>query len=83
MPIEGYAPGKIVVELTPEANAVVSPLIPDTLAGEVFTSFGVPLVDAALAFIPVQSITKLYGHVSLRCLMFDLMASRTSSTRDG
>jgi hypothetical protein len=52
-----------VVELTPEANTVVSPLIPNNLAGEVFTSFGVPLVDAALAFVPVQSITRLYGEV--------------------
>jgi hypothetical protein len=49
-----------VVELTQQANAFVSPFIPDNLQAGVFTSFGVPFVDAALPLLSVQSITRLY-----------------------
>lgn len=63
MPQPELAPGKLVVELTQQMNALVSPLIPDNLQGGVFTSFDVPLVDAALALLSVQSITRLYGDV--------------------
>ena len=39
--------------------------IPDNLQAGAFTSFGVPFVDAALALLSVQSITRLYGDVEL------------------
>ncbi|MEU6747262.1 S8 family serine peptidase [Spirillospora sp. NPDC046719] len=63
MPAEGYAPGKIVVELTQDLNAYVSPLISDTVEGGTFTGFGVEIIDAVLTFLPVQSITRLYGEI--------------------
>ncbi|MCX2729193.1 S8 family serine peptidase [Saccharopolyspora sp. NFXS83] len=63
MPVEIYAPDKIAVELTPEANALVPPSLPDSVQDGVFTSFGVDLVDAALQFLQVQSITRLYREI--------------------
>jgi subtilisin family serine protease len=63
MPAEGYAPGKIVVELSQDVNASVSSQIPDTLDAGMFTGFGNEIIDAALAFLPVQSITSLYGEI--------------------
>lgn len=63
MPEPERAPGKLVVELTQQANAFVSPLIPENVQGGVVTAFGVPLVDTSLALLPVHSITRLYGEV--------------------
>lgn len=64
MPADNYyAPGKVVVELTQAANALVSPLISDTVAGGVNASFGLEIVDAALALLSVQSITRLHSEI--------------------
>lgn len=75
MPDDGYVPGKLVVELTAEANELVSPLIPDTLDGGIFTSIGVDVIDAVLTSLPVQAITRLYGEIEPYDVDPDLLSS--------
>ncbi|MFG1798380.1 S8 family serine peptidase [Nocardia sp. NPDC049149] len=75
MSSEYYAPGKVVVELTADANSIVSEYITDTVEAGAYTAFGIEVVDGALSWLSVESITRLYAAVEPYDVDPDLLAS--------
>lgn len=62
MPIEHFAAGKIIVELSEAANSLISPLITDTIDNSI-TTFGIDSIDAILSMLPVKYIRRLHGEI--------------------
>ncbi|MFD6160917.1 S8 family serine peptidase [Nocardia sp. NPDC060256] len=75
MSVEDYAPGKVVVELTADANALVSDVITDTAEGGAYIGFGIETVDGVLASLPVESVIRLYAEVEPYEVDPDLISS--------